>query len=220
METAVGFLAENGETWQETAVTLTPTAETNRQQINLVISPDTPSGAYQFYIRDAQNEVIPFGAINIRQQGANALSLADVNIANPLNVNFASDIRLLGYELDSETAVPGEPVYLTIYWQAQAPIPERYKVFTHLIGDVYNINSDNFLWGQQDNEPLNGRRPTTTWRTGEVILDRYAIPLDPQAPAGTYQIEIGLYDPATGVRLLLQSGLDFVILDSVTTDQP
>ena len=215
-ETAVGFLDESGTVWQETAVTLDPTANTSRQHINMLISPDTPSNTYQFYVRDAQGEVVSLGNLNIRHKGPTALSLADVTIANELNMDFNGNIRLLGYELDKETAVPGEPVYLTIYWQAQAPVPERFKVFTHLIGDVYNINSDNFLWGQQDNEPLTNTRPTTTWRTGEVITDRYAIPLAADAPAGVYQVEIGLYDPATGVRLPLQSGPDFVILDSVT----
>ncbi len=218
MATNVGFVDGNGKVWQETAVTLQPTGDKTRQQINLLISPDTPSGAYQLYLQDAQEEIVPLGAINIRQKGGEALSIADVNIPNQINVDFASGIRLLGYEIDRETAVAGEPVYLTMYWQADTPITERYKVFTHLVGDVYNINSDNFLWGQQDNEPLNGRRPTTTWRTGEVILDRYAIPLAADAPAGTYQIEIGLYDPTTGVRLPLQSGSDFVILDTIIVE--
>ena len=42
-------------------------------------------------------------------------------------------------------------------------------MFTHVLGEVYNADAGNFLWGQQDNEPLNGTRPTSTWRTDEVI---------------------------------------------------
>ena len=71
------------------------------------------------------------------------------------------------------------------------------------------------MWGQQDNEPENGRRPTTTWRTNEIIRDAYAIPLDPLAPPGLYQIEIGLYDPVTGIRLLLDDGSDHRILTTI-----
>lgn len=217
-ETAVGFVDSTGEIWQETAVTLEPKQGITRQQIDMLISPDTPTGSYQFFVRDVQNKIVPLGKINLRQKGGEALTLANVDIANELNLDFGDNIRLLGYELDKETAVSGEPVYLTIYWQAQAPVPQRYKVFTHLIGETYNINSDNFLWGQQDNEPINNTRPTTTWRTGEVITDRYAIPLTADAPAGVYQVEIGLYDPATGVRLPILDGPDFVILDSVTVE--
>jgi hypothetical protein len=117
--------------------------------------------------------------------------------------------------VETESPQPGGIVYLTLYWQAQEPVAQKYKVFTHLLGEVYNINSDNFLWGQQDNEPVNNTRPTTTWRSGEVIVDSYAIPIDAQAPAGSYQIEIGLYDPATGVRLLLQADGDHLVLTSV-----
>ena len=129
------------------------------------------------------------------------LTAADVAIAHPLETDFGDGVRLLGYNLEAEGLQPGGTVYLTLYWQAQQPVEHRYKVFTHLLGEVFNARSNNFLWGQQDNEPVNGTRPTSTWRTGEVIVDSYAILLEQQAPTGRYTVEIGLYDPATGERL-------------------
>jgi hypothetical protein len=127
----------------------------------------------------------------------------------------------MGYDLDAETLAPGEALDpgtslgLTLYWQALQPVESRYKVFTHVLGEVYNANRDSFLWGQQDNEPVNGTRPTSTWRTGEVIVDRYAIPLDPGAPPGEYVIEVGLYDPATLERLPLLDDRGQPIADHV-----
>lgn len=215
----VGLVDEAGQVWQETAVTLPDSPHLSRQQIDLLISPDTPSGSYHFFIRDEPGQLVKLGRVNVRQRGAAALTTTDVTIANRLDLDFAAGIRLLGYEVETEAPQPGGIVYLTLYWQAQQPVTQKYKVFTHLLGEVYNINNDNFLWGQQDNEPVNNSRPTTTWRSGEVIVDSYAIPIDAQAPVGTYQIEIGLYDPATGARLPLLDGGDHVLLTSVAVGQ-
>jgi len=33
------------------------------------------------------------------------------------------------------------------------------------------------------------------------VADEYAIPVAPDAPPGTYVIEVGMYDAATGARL-------------------
>jgi hypothetical protein len=68
-------------------------------------------------------------------------------------------------------------------------------VFTHL------LDGENVIQGQLDSVPLNGEAPTTSWIEGEVIIDRYEIPVDGQVPAGGYVIEVGMYDPRSGERL-------------------
>ncbi|MCC6606727.1 MAG: glycosyltransferase family 39 protein [Anaerolineae bacterium] len=192
-------------------------AEPVRQQVDLLVSADLTSGPYQFYAETAEGTAV-FGHLTIRQKEANFLTPADVTIQNRVDASFEQGIRLLGYDLGETTFSPGEAIPLTLYWQGAGQIGQRFKVFTHVLGEVYNINSNNFLWGQQDNEPENGRRPTTTWRTDEIIRDAYAIPLDPLAPPGVYQIEIGLYDPITGVRLLLDDGSDHRILTTIRVE--
>ncbi len=210
-ETGVGLVDEAGAVWQETAVTLTQP----RQQVDVLISPDTPDGRYHLFVRDEAGNPIRLGPIALHQKGGVPLAAADVTIANRLDVDFAAGIRLLGYEVETEAPQPGGTVYLTLYWQVQEPVTQKYKIFTHLLGDVYNADTENFLWGQQDNEPVNNTRPTTTWRSGEVIVDSYAIPIAPHAPPGAYQIEIGLYDPVTGSRLLTLAGEDHLVVTAV-----
>jgi hypothetical protein len=122
---------------------------------------------------------------------------------------------LVGYDLGEETVEPGDTVSLTLYWQAREPVEQRYKVFTHLLGETFNARRGSFLWGQQDNEPADGSLPTTTWRLGSTVVDAYAIPLDPDAPAGEYGIEVGLYNPATGERLPLLDAQGKVVGDHV-----
>jgi mannosyltransferase len=193
-----------------------------RQQVDLAISPDTPGGEYAFWVRPVPApEGLSFGRLTVRQDDRAGLGLDEVSIARRREVDFAEGVRLLGYELDAETLHAGETVYLTLYWQARSPVTERYKVFTHLLGETFNAQNNSFLWGQQDNEPVGGARPTSTWRRGEVIVDSYAIPLSPQAPMGRYEIEIGLYDPVTVERLSVldaegQVETDHVVLGHVT----
>ena len=88
----------------------------------------------------------------------------------------------------------GMPARLTLYWQTIDTPSLSYKVFTHL------INSQGQVTAQRDNIPVQADRPTTTWRRGEIIVDRYEIPLT-EAPQGSYTLVIGFYDATTGIRL-------------------
>lgn len=201
----VSLTAEDGQPWKRVEASLChpPTAtDYVRQQVDLVIPPDAPGGEYVFAVRSLSGgETLQFGRVSLRQSQRAALTIADVAISHPVETDFGDGVRLLGYDVEAQALKPGGMVYLTLYLQARQPVEHRYKVFTHLLGEVFNAQNGNFLWGQQDNEPVNGTRPTSTWRTGEVIADNYAILLDAQAPAGRYAVEIGLYDPASGERL-------------------
>ncbi|MBL7198716.1 MAG: glycosyltransferase family 39 protein [Anaerolineae bacterium] len=195
-----------------------------RQQVDLAIPPDAPGGTYAFAVRSLPHgEMFRFGRVLVRESGYGALSATDIHIAHPVRADFGDGIRLLGYDAGTETLEPGGVLHLTLYWQALQPVERRYKVFTHVLGPVFNAESGSFLWGQQDNEPANGTRPTSTWRTDEVIVDEYAISLHPQSPAGRYTVEIGLYDPATGERLAVvdelgQAAADHLLLANVAVE--
>ncbi|MBN1642403.1 MAG: glycosyltransferase family 39 protein [Anaerolineae bacterium] len=175
-----------------------------RQQVDLYLPADVEPGTYALEVREEDGGVLgKLCQISVRDSSAAMLTAADVVIPHRLNVLFADDIRLLGYDLEPEALRPGETVRLTLYWQALAPVERRYKVFTHVLGEAFNAQAGGFVWGQQDNEPVHDTRPTSTWRIGEVIEDPYALSLAPHAPPGAYAIELGMYDPATGERLLV-----------------
>jgi hypothetical protein len=70
-----------------------------------------------------------------------------------------------------------------------------YTVFTHL------LDGNNAIWGQHDSVPGGGNLPTTGWVVDQVIEDKYLLTVKPDAPAGGYAIEVGMYDAATGRRL-------------------
>ena len=199
--TEVGLIDAANQAWGTVIVTLPPAIGTARQQVDILVPPEAPSGRYRFYIIDENLETAAFGRLMIRQKQTDYLFEDDVTITNRVGAQFGDSVRLLGYDVVPTTARAGETIDLTLYWSSDGDIRQRYKVFTHLLGDVFNAATGNFLWGQIDNEPTANTRPTTTWREAEVIVDEYAIPIAPDAPPGRYQIEIGLYDPVTGVRL-------------------
>ncbi len=112
-------------------------------------------------------------------------------IEHPLSFRLGEMVALIGYDLQEKEA----HLNLTLYWQALAPLARGYTVFTHL------LDGEGRIWGQKDNPPQGGSFPTTDWSAGDIIVDRYLIPLAPRTPPGRYQIEVGMYDPATGERL-------------------
>jgi len=116
-------------------------------------------------------------------------------IGHPMQVNLGDCVTFLGYNLVETQVAPGGTLHLSLYWQAQQKMATSYTVFTHL------LNSENRIWGQKDNVPIQGTYPTTGWLPGEVIVDEYEIPIKSDAPSGEYVLEIGMYDAATGDRL-------------------
>jgi hypothetical protein len=67
-----------------------------------------------------------------------------------------------------------------------------------------------------DGPPAGGKYPTSLWDVGEVIRDVVPVPLPEDLPGGDYEIRVGLYDAATGLRLPVASEPgDAVLLTTV-----
>jgi hypothetical protein len=119
----------------------------------------------------------------------------------PLHLNLGNQIELLGYDLSADQVGPGGAFELTFYWHGLTGLETDYTIFTHLLGESYNLASGNFVWGQKDGMPLDGTYPTSRWLENEVVVDSYAIAVQPDAPPGLYRIEFGMYLLETGQRL-------------------
>ncbi|NKQ35538.1 MAG: hypothetical protein HF973_07980 [Chloroflexi bacterium] len=110
----------------------------------------------------------------------------------------AAQIALTGYTLTRSDQV----LDFTLFWQADKGAARPYTVYTQL------LNEQNEIIAQQDNWPVNGQWPPTCWRSDETIADSYRLPRSP----GQYRLVVGLYDAATGERLLTDAGLDGVVI--------
>ena len=138
----------------------------------------------------------------------------------PQPVTFDHGIRLRGFRLSGGDDVAlnpmlsaGDTLHVSLYWQADAPTDVPYTIFTHLVGP------DGQLYGQWDNPPVWGTYPTTDWLPGESVVDRYEIPVKPDAPPGNYRLLVGAYDPSTGARLQVIDDLGEPIGDHIRLEQ-
>ncbi len=125
-------------------------------------------------------------------------------------VSFGPHISLNGFTLNNTTLQPGDIIQVTLFWQTDAPLEQRYKVFLHL------LNASGQLVAQRDSEPGGGLNLTTIWRSGEVVVDNHGILIPPGTPPGPYTLLLGLYDVADPTaRLSLQNGEDALPLAQI-----
>ena len=117
-----------------------------------------------------------------------------------MEVNWGNKIKLLGYDLDSETYQPGDTIYLTLYYQAMEEMDTGYTLFAHIEGPDNPVTGGK-LWGQSDSEPCRRSYPTSAWTPGEIVRDQFTIALDDDAPPGEYQLRVGFYLLENMVRL-------------------
>ena len=120
-----------------------------------------------------------------------------------VDVRFENGVRLCALELQDRVLKPGDTVRITLYWQAEFPVHEPADSFVHLWGASFNPKTGNPLWGQQDKQ-LPGYHPVTRWNPGRLYRDSYEFRIDPDAPAGEYQLEIGWVQPEDGRRYRLE----------------
>jgi hypothetical protein len=110
-------------------------------------------------------------------------------------INYDNQIVLNRAGLETPIAQPGGGVKVNLDWQALRALSADYTVFVHLLGP------DGLVHGQIDQWPVSGTHATSSWAPGERISDAYTVQLPADAPAGRYQVEIGLYLLASGERL-------------------
>lgn len=153
-----------------------------------------------------------FGTVRLAMYAIPTITSAQPDQA--LDVQFGDAIHLKGYSLAGGAVGPGDILQLALFWQAQAPVAARYKVFVHV------LDANDHIVAQIDREPVGELVPTTIWGPGQTILDRYGVPIPIDAAPGRYRIAVGLYG-LDGVRLKVQGGpgSDQLILAEVSLVQ-
>ncbi|MCZ2115297.1 MAG: DUF2723 domain-containing protein [Anaerolineae bacterium] len=113
--------------------------------------------------------------------------------------NFDDKIALLAAEVDWGNFAPGGQLPVTIVWQGLSQMAEDYTVFVQV------LDASDRIVGQVDAWPVQGTRPTSSWRPGEVVTDPYFVQINsdipPVQPGDSYEVHIGLYLLATLQRL-------------------
>lgn len=115
--------------------------------------------------------------------------------------NLAGLIQLIGFDLASTQAHPGDLLSVQMTWQALDKIERRNTAFVHLLGPPNPASSGSPLWAQDDHEPGQATYTTDRWFPGEVVIDTFQLEIPADAPAGEYTLSSGFYDSETLQRL-------------------
>ena len=86
-------------------------------------------------------------------------------------------LSLLAADVETETAHPGDVVWLTLYWRADAAPPAPPELVLEVFGrDVDRIANLHSYHGR-------GLFPATLWPAGAIVADRFAVRVDADAAA-------------------------------------
>lgn len=129
-----------------------------------------------------------------------ATSLPAAEMTTPSGAQFAASagahVTLDDYSLQAAALSPGDILQITLFWQADAALTARYKVFVHLYSDPNQPPL-----AQQDGEPGGGLLPTTGWVPGQRYADNHGVLIPADMPPGQYTLFVGLYNLFDGTRL-------------------
>lgn len=155
---------------------------------------------YRPAVRGAGFRLVPEGAL----YRVVAPPVTGVEPSRRLNIWADGQVRILGYDLPTTTVRAGEPLELTLYQSAPKAMKGIWMPYAQL-GAV------------EDRWTTDSRLLTTQWRPGEVVVERYELPVPFNLPPGEYPLRMGYADLTGGHPALpLSSGGITVDLASVT----
>ncbi len=170
-----------------------------REQYRLPIAARLRPGRYRLAIEPltATGQASTIGSLVVKPGREPAVVAAP---AHPLEFTLGDVIALDGYDLESTHARPGSTINLALHWRDLGSMDIDYTVFVHVLDASEKVVT------QRDQQPADGRRPTSSWFPGDEILDRYTLTLPSALASGEYPIEVGMYNPGDGRRLPVSSG--------------
>jgi len=108
----------------------------------------------------------------------------------PIDLNHS--LEFLGYDAPSSVK-PGEAMPLTLYWRVKQDVDAQQlplSLFVHLLNEQGEFAAGRDLLAF----------PTAGWRNGDVWIQQNDVPLPADLKPGKYQLEIGVYSQADGLR--------------------
>lgn len=105
----------------------------------------------------------------------------------PVNANLGNLISLEAAGIGPSEIRQGDILRLLLRWRALEDPKQKYVTFVHL------IDRNKRGCTGRDSEPVDGLRPTETWRAGETIDDRRGLLIGAGVPPGEYYLSVGMY---------------------------
>jgi hypothetical protein len=215
--------------------------EVVRDEYLVPVDPSAPPGVYRLDIGLYINIAGQAWHLPLVTDGealdANSVTIAPIKVGGPppgVTVenpspqhpradNLEGLVTLLGYDWGMETEIrsasPRE-LRLTLYWRCDTPLPADYTTFVHVRAMTgQTTEQPGPIVTQMDRPPADGAYPTSLWDPGEIIRDFVQVPIPSEVPPGEYEIVVGLYDFATGKRLLVLDDQGQPISDHIRLEE-
>jgi hypothetical protein len=145
---------------------------------------------YRPAVRDAGFRLVPEGAF----YRVVAPPVTEATPTYPLDVWADDRVHILGYDLPTDTVRAGEPLELVLYQSVPEPLESIWMPYAQL-GPV------EARW------TTDSRLLTPQWQPGEIIAERYELPVPFTLPPGEYPLRLGYADLSGGrAELSLSTG--------------
>ncbi len=97
--------------------------------------------------------------------------------ATGLQMDMGQGLQLVGADVETETAEPGDLIWMTLYWQSQFPPSQTPAFKLELFGrELVVIARLHSYHGR-------GLYPANLWQPGQIIADRFAVRLEEEVAA-------------------------------------
>jgi 4-amino-4-deoxy-L-arabinose transferase-like glycosyltransferase len=181
-----------------------PAGLPQRQPFRVPIPPGTPPGVYTLalLVYDSVSGIPlpPQDTLARPPATPGGLDLMEVTVTRgetsllPARAHFGP-LALIEATSPATVLSPGGQAPVELLWQALRPPSETLVVVVQLLG------AGDLLIANLEEQPVQGRHPTTVWTTNELVRDRHTLQLPEGIPPGDYRLIVGVYRAADLVRL-------------------
>jgi hypothetical protein len=181
-----------------------PESETTVGAFELPVTLATPPGEYSALVRvhpmavweglpvrspggAASGFDYPIGKVQVLP-ASEPPSTADLEITHPHEEDLGDALRLLGWDISTTDARPGDMLLLSLFWEALRPMRADYEARLRLTDEQGRPG------GEVSSPPAGVLYPTSQWQVGEVLRGQHDLTVDASARSGVYSLELNLFD--------------------------
>lgn len=174
---------------------------------HLAIPTGTSPGGYDLRVgvyNLETGERLPLLDAQEEQQGTSALLEVEVGVSDripdPNDLAIAQSferqvtpgLKLLGYDLRDRGVPAGEPILLTLFWQALDTPRQDYRLQLGL------LDSEGASLDQRESGLVGADFATSQWRPGELVREHCSLPTDGEMTTGEVTLTLNLLDESEG----------------------
>jgi hypothetical protein len=106
-------------------------------------------------------------------------------VSNPVHINFADRLALVGWDVGERRVATGEDLSLTLYWECLATMDESFTVSAQVLGQGGQKAAQSDVWPAS--------LDTASCQPGQQIVDRRQMRVDDSVTPGIHDLLISVY---------------------------